>query len=231
MRGYCWNWGRITGDAKDSPLTRVVQSGYGWTAWLPGGKHANQREHRTEVTEATEGETGFGELPHSVTPELLQLLAPVKSIAQRPQRSQRGIWGILWWTGRLVGGKRRNQREHRTEATEGETGFGELPHSVTPELLQLLAPVKSIAQRSQRPQRGILVGSVAWAGNTRIRESPLSISNPGGPGVFQRAHIRVSRDSYNQRSAEVYNSRFCGRMTAATGKSAEESPLPSLWPL
>ncbi len=95
---------------------------------------------------------GFGELPYSVTPELLQLLAPVKSIAQRSRRSQRGIWGDgragFGWSSSLLGGK--------------------------------LAFRESIAQRSRRPQRGILGAMVRaglggrrrfWAGNTRFGES------------------------------------------------------------
>jgi hypothetical protein len=63
---------------------------------------------------------GFGELPYSVTPELLQLLAPVKSIAQRSRRSQRGILegdgaSGLWVDVVLLGGKHPHREEHRTE--------------------------------------------------------------------------------------------------------------------
>jgi hypothetical protein len=93
---------------------------------------------------------GFGERPYSVTPELLQLLAPVKSIAQRSRRPQRG-----------------------------EMGFGELLYSVTPELLQLLAPVKSIAQRSRRPQRRIwAVGPNLFSGQCGFKcENSRSFSS------------------------------------------------------
>jgi hypothetical protein len=76
--------GRITGDAKDSPLTRFVQSGYEGTAWVDGmaseretdeSERASHRGHRGHRG----GIWGLGELPYSVTPELLQLLTPVKS--------------------------------------------------------------------------------------------------------------------------------------------------------
>jgi hypothetical protein len=114
----------------------------------------------------------------------------------------------------------------------GEMGFGELPYSVTPELLQLLAPVKSIAQRSQRPQRRIwgLRGAGEpfgrrgfWAGNTRIGESPFSISKPGGPCVFQRAHIRVTAG----RRIGSRSSRPGGRLLRAIQGPAMNASTPT----
>jgi hypothetical protein len=71
-------------------------SGSGEGSWVDATaavrEFAQWGNHRTEVTEATEGGLGLashggmlgvGELPYS---ELLQLLAPVKSIAQRSRR-------------------------------------------------------------------------------------------------------------------------------------------------
>jgi hypothetical protein len=75
----------------------LVAKGLQRTSGLAEREPGVWRKHRTEVTEVTEGELGLGKLPNSVTPELLQLLTPVKSIARRSQRSRRGrgIWD--WW--------------------------------------------------------------------------------------------------------------------------------------
>jgi hypothetical protein len=96
---------------------------------------ARTRKKRKSIARRSQrpqrGEMGFGELPYSVTPELLQLLTPVKS-----PRGHRGHRGGIW-------------------------GFGELPNSVTPELLQLLTPVKSPrGHRGHREGKWVLVSSL-----------------------------------------------------------------------
>jgi hypothetical protein len=104
-----------------------------------GGKHTHRREHRTEVTEATE--RGFwGRWSERALGGRRRFWAGNgrvgESIAQRSQRSQRGILRAM--VEQALGGRRR--------FWAGNTRFGD-----------------SIAQRSQRPQRGIL-GAMVRAG-------------------------------------------------------------------
>ena len=51
--------------------------------------------------------------------------------------------------GARTGEKRKSIAQRSQRSQRGDLGFGELPYSVTPELLQLLAPVK----RSHRGHR------------------------------------------------------------------------------
>ncbi len=98
----------------------------GWVSrWLPGENHANQGKHRTEVTEVTEGETGGGKLG----------------------------WVSRW----LPGENHANQGKHRTEvteATEGEPEEGSWVGCLGGFRARTTPIRESIAQRSQRPQRG-----------------------------------------------------------------------------
>ena len=78
---------------------------------------------------------GDGELPWSVTPERLQLLAPIESIAQRSRRSQRGILGAMvragfGWSSSLLGEKPAFRREHRTEVTEATERGADSPQRI-----------------------------------------------------------------------------------------------------
>jgi hypothetical protein len=82
-----------------------------WTAWLLGGKDTHHGEHRTEVTEVTEGglRFGCGRLFGGQLGFWAGKTRIGESIAQRSRRSQRRIKvrlrKALWWTAWLLGGK------------------------------------------------------------------------------------------------------------------------------
>jgi len=46
------------GGHREGFLGAMVRAGFRWTSSLLGGKHAHRGEHRTEVTEVTEGDFG-----------------------------------------------------------------------------------------------------------------------------------------------------------------------------
>ena len=88
-----------------------------------------RREHRTEVTEVTEGDSGGDSLFVDAGGFWRELCESGESIAQRSRRSQRGDsdWDIrfLWTPGNLS--EKCADPEHRTgvtEVTEGDLGWG-----------------------------------------------------------------------------------------------------------
>ena len=99
-----------------------------WQRGRLGEKSGATEKHRTEVTEATEGDLGLvAKFYWCQLRRLGEKSGATESIAQRGRRPQRGIWGVAkipsvaaWAFGREI-------------KVQGE----------------------SIAQRSQRPQRGI----------------------------------------------------------------------------
>ena len=179
-------------------LGAMVRAGFGWSSSLLGEKHAYRREHRTEVTEATEGD--FGAMVRAGFGWSSSLLGGKhthfgESIAQRSRRPQRGILGAMvragfGWSSSLLGGKHTLRREHRTEVTEVTEGDfrGDGASGLWADVVTFGRETRVSERASHRGHRGhregilgrwcerALGGRRFWAGNTRRREHRTEVT-------------------------------------------------------